>query len=174
MHLIAVVAATLLALPLVAADRATCPMHAEHAAANHAKEVDKRGDEAMGFSHQATKHTFRLFPDGGAIEIRATSEGDNRTIDAIRKRLAEIKKSFSSGDFASPQFIHGKVPDGAGFMKDSAGAIEYRKEEVKGGARLRITTKAPEAIAAVHHFLRFQIDEHRTGDSTAVAPEKER
>ena len=30
----------------------------------------ERGDHAMGFSHERTTHHFRLFKDGGAIEVQ--------------------------------------------------------------------------------------------------------
>jgi hypothetical protein len=32
------------------------------------------------------------------------------------------------------------------------------------GGRLRITTTDTEALKAIHQFLTFQIDDHRTGD----------
>jgi len=32
-----------------------------------------------------------------------------------------------------------------------------------------IATANPKALQAVHEFLRFQIDKHRTGDSTEVS-----
>ena len=43
--------------------------------------------------------------------------------------------------------------------------IEYKFEKTKLGARVRISTKNPEALQAIHDFLRFQIKEHKTGDS---------
>jgi hypothetical protein len=36
------------------------------------------------------------------------------------------------------------------------------------GGRIRITTNNKEALAAVHEFLRFQIADHQTGDSTEI------
>ena len=39
----------------------------------------KRGDQAMGFSREKTTHHFRLFKDGGAIEVVAN---DPRTLPA--------------------------------------------------------------------------------------------
>jgi TusA-related sulfurtransferase len=36
------------------------------------------------------------------------------------------------------------------------------------GARIRISTNTPEAVKAIHKFLRFQIKDHQTGDSGEI------
>ncbi|HEX7151328.1 MAG TPA: hypothetical protein VF618_07550 [Thermoanaerobaculia bacterium] len=138
--------------------------HTQH---QHHAAVDQRGDqpEGMGFSHQKTRHTFRLLKDGGAIEVRAK---DDESLKAVRSHLQEIARLFTAGDFEKPQFIHGRVPDGVDVMKARGTAITYKYEEVERGGRVRITTKDPAALEAVHRFLRFQIEDHRTGDKTAV------
>ena len=48
--------------------------------------------------------------------------------------------------------------------------IRYEYEETERGARVRITTANVEALSAVHEFLRFQIEDHETGDPTEVRP----
>ena len=48
--------------------------------------------------------------------------------------------------------------------------IRYTFEEIEGGGRVRIATSDPAALAAVHDFLRFQIEDHRTGDPLDVTP----
>ena len=140
----------------------SCPQH---------EAMDHRGDAAMGFSHHAATHTFRLFRDGGAIEVRANDANDAKSIDAVRAHLRTVAKSFADGDFAKPQFIHDRLPDGASEMKELRSAITYRYEELKNGARVRIATKDPRALDAVHRFLRFQIEEHDTKGSMNVVPE---
>jgi hypothetical protein len=150
---------TLLLLLLLMAD---CPMHAQHTA------VDSRGDQVMGFSHTATKHTFRLTADGGAIEVRANDAADVENIAAIRNHLREIAAEFSSGTFTKPEEIHARVPDGVEVMKSLGPAVTYQYEEVDRGARVLVTTKDARGREAVHAFLRFQIGDHRMGDSTTV------
>jgi hypothetical protein len=120
----------------------------------------------MGFSHETTRHAFRLEKNGGTIEVTASSADDAKSIAAIREHLQSIAKSFAAGDFAKPMFIHDKMPDGAEMMRTRKDAIRYRYEERPAGARVVITTDDPEARAAIHQFLRFQIAEHRTGDPT--------
>ncbi len=46
--------------------------------------------------------------------------------------------------------------------------IRYEFQSTEGGGRLRITTADAQALAAVHDFLRFQIEDHATGDKTSV------
>jgi hypothetical protein len=65
-------------------------------------------------------------------------------------------------------FIHDAVPPGVETMKRLKDQIVYSAENTSKGAQVRINTNNPEAVKAIHHFLRFQITEHRTGDSMDV------
>jgi hypothetical protein len=152
----------------LAGDPATCPMHAQHTAAAHQEAVDQRGDQVMGFSHENTKHNFKLSEDGGAIEVRANDAADAGSVAAIRSHLQEIAKDFTSGDFAKPKEIHDRVPDGVPAMKELGSRILYLYEEIEQGGRVRIRTGDARGVEAVHQFLQFQIDDHRTGDSAKV------
>jgi len=78
-----------------------CPMH-ENAPDQHAAYVEMRGDHAMGFSHENTKHHFELLSDGGIIEVDANSETDAATRDQIREHLNHIATMFSSNNFEVP------------------------------------------------------------------------
>lgn len=145
--------ATLLLTSAAAAaehDHAHCPMHA----------AAVRGDGVMGFSHEKTKHTFKSLDDGGAIEVRALDAEDAASVALIRKHLSAIAKDFASGDFAKPKAIHAKTPDGATVMAARKALIRYQYSDIENGGRVRITTTDPAALAAVHDFLEFQIDEH--------------
>jgi hypothetical protein len=61
--------------------------------------------------------------------------------------------------------VHDQVPPGVLAMQSRKDQIQYRFEESKLGGRVVITSGDPEALAAVHDFLSFQIREHKTGDS---------
>jgi TusA-related sulfurtransferase len=159
-------------LVMAATDPATCPMHAQHMAAageHHHDDVDHRGDAVMGFSHEKTKHTFRLLDDGGAIEVRANEAADAESIAAIRTHLQEIAKDFATGSYADPEAIHGRVPDGAATMKSLGAAVTFKYEELERGGRVHITTRDAAGIQAIHDFMKFQIDEHHTGDPLEVS-----
>ena len=57
---------------------------------NRHKAVEQRGDHMMGFSHDKTTHHFRLYADGGAIEVTANDPNDADSRDQIRMHLSHI------------------------------------------------------------------------------------
>jgi hypothetical protein len=161
---------------------AACPMHEQHAAdkskageaashnhAGHFDGVNTRGDHAMGFDHLKTTHHFLLFADGGAIDVGANDAQDAASVEQIRSHLRHIAMMFSDGDFSTPMFIHDRVPPGVDAMKRLKAVIAYRYEETERGARVRVSTRNDEARAAIHGFLRFQIEDHQTGDPLEVS-----
>lgn len=137
---------------------------------HRATEVDRRGDQAMGFRHELTSHHFHLLADGGAIEVEAANPADTASKTAIRRHLERIAGLFAQGNFSLPMFIHDTVPPGVEAMQRLKGQITYTAEDTARGAQVRIATSNPEALAAVHEFLRFQIQEHRTGDPLTLSP----
>ena len=156
---------SLFALPLMAQTTTPSPTAAD---AQRAAEVDQRGDEGMGFSHTMTGHHFHLFPDGGSIEVESDSPDDSASKEAIRRHMQKIAGMFAQGDFSRPMFIHDTVPPGVEVMKRLKDQIAYTAENTAKGAQVRIVTGSPEALEAVHEFLRFQIKDHRTNDSLAI------
>ena len=151
-------------LQLPAQDMKSCPMHKEKT--GHQADVEKHGDEAMGFPHDTTTHHFRLLPDGGAIEVTVNDPKDTAGMQAIRSHLNHIVTMFSTGDFSIPMFVHSQTPPGVTEMKDRRAEISYTLEELAAGGRVRITTKNADALNAIHDFLNFQIEDHQTGDTT--------
>lgn len=146
-----------------------CPMNAALQASEHAKGVDSRGDKAMGFSHEATKHHFLLYGDGGAIEVVTNSAKDMANRDMIRTHLKMIAGMFSAGNFELPMFIHKTNVPGTANMKRLRKQIRYTFAELPSGGEVRITTANRRAIEAIHNFLRFQIRDHRTGDTLEIS-----
>lgn len=133
------------------------------------EDMNQRGDRVMGFDHTRTTHHFRLLPDGGAIEITANTAEDNESRDQIRMHLGHIVKMFAAGNFNAPMLIHDQTPPGVPIMKKLKDQITYSFEETPRGATVHISTKNAEALQAIYEFLRFQIKEHKTGDSLEVS-----
>lgn len=125
----------------------------------------------MGFDHTKTTHHFLLSRTGGSIEVAANDADDAASRDAIRGHLSHVAGMFAEGNFEAPMLIHDRVPPGVPTMKRKKAVIEWKYEEIPAGGRVWITTKDPEALAAIHEFLRFQIEDHRTGDPTEVPGE---
>ena len=142
----------------------------DHGAAAHNAEVDQRGDHAMGFSHMKTAHHFGLNRTGGYISADTKDAKDTASRDAIVRHFHHIASAFAQGNFEMPMFVHERVPPGVPEMKRLATSITYSVEETPTGGRVLITTTNAEALAAVHRFLRFQIEDHRTGDPPDVQP----
>ena len=146
-----------------AQDHANCPMAASHARRD---QVDERHDHATGVAHEASVHHFLLAKDGGSIRLEATDPADVEGRDRIREHLQAITRAFASGDFSMPMAIHDQVPPGVEVMKKRKGAIRYSYEPSEKGGEVRISTRDPRALSAVHAFLRFQIRDHGTDDPT--------
>lgn len=159
-------------LRLAAQDMQSCPMHKEHmkATSQHQADVEKHGDEAMGFTHDKTTHHFRLYSDGGAIEVTANDSKDSQNMQAIRSHLTHIATMFANGEFSIPMFVHDQVPPGVPVMTDKREKISYTFEELPTGGRVRIKTANADALKAIHDFLRFQIEDHHTRDTINTGP----
>jgi hypothetical protein len=130
--------------------------------------VHDRGAHVMGFDQDKTVHHFRLHPDGGSIDIAVTDGGDAANRDAIRSHLPHIAQRFGDGNFEAPMLIHATGVPGTKRMAELKSRLRYIYVETAGGGRLDVFTTDADALAAVHEFMRFQIRDHGTGDTTAV------
>ncbi len=160
-----------LMLPVVLTARTQQPPDQHHSHQQDKPRVDgvnERGDHAMGFSHEKTTHHFHVTADGGVIEVTANDPDDAASQAQIRAHLSHIAKLFKEGDFNTPMLIHGEAPAGVRTMKRLTADISYTFETIEFGARVRIATANVEALEAIHEFLRYQIKDHKTGDSLDV------
>lgn len=143
-------------------------LHCQQPADPHHEGVVQRGDQVMGFSHQKTIHHFRLTHDGGTIEADATDSSDTTSRQQIRTHLAHIAQMFRAGNFDAPMLIHARKPPGVPAMKKLRKEIRFEMKETSNGAQVKISSRNQEAIAAIHEFLRFQIQDHQTGDPLSI------
>jgi hypothetical protein len=137
------------------------PQH-DDASMNH------RGDHVMGFDHDKTTHHFALTKNGGVIQVQANDASDLASRDHIRTHLQHIAKAFAAGDFDDPMEVHAQVAPGVPVMKESKTKISYRYDSIDRGGKVVIRSDDVEAVKAVHEYLRFQIQEHKTGDPLTV------
>jgi hypothetical protein len=92
------------------------------------------------------------------------ADHDDVTRDQIRMHLTHIAAMFSANNFEIP-FIHDRVPPGVPVMKERHAAITYAFQPTGRGGKVRVMTQDPKALDAVHASLKYQIQDHRTGDS---------
>jgi hypothetical protein len=132
-----------------------------------------RGEAVMGFDQDKTAHHFRLYEDGGAIEVNVKDAADTTDRDAIRSHLPHIATMFGRGDFDAPMLVHDtKDVPGIAVLSARHDRVSYTYSDTPAGGRVDITSADREALAALHDFLRYQIREHATGDSAVVTAKR--
>jgi len=133
--------------------------------------LQQRGETAMGVDQYTSRHVFEPSPDGGRIVLQrqegegeGEGEADSAGTETIRAHMRTIAAAFSNGDFALPGFVHAtsEVP-GTAVMKKLHAEITYSPRDLPRGGEVLISTKNPQAVAAVHEFLAFQRMDHRAG-----------
>jgi hypothetical protein len=139
--------------------------HAAHAAAagndTAFAALQERGLKAMGVDQYTSTHRFDALDDGGRIELQRDVD-DAAGVTQIREHLQAIAAAFKSGDFSTPAFVHMQQVPGADVMAARRNVITYTFSELPRGGELRITTRDPAALEAIHAFLSFQRSDHRT------------
>lgn len=138
----------------------------------HHQHMNERGEEGMGFSQSTTSHHFLIQSTGGTIQVGVRDSKDMAGRDYIRMHLAHIAKAFANGDFDIPMFVHDTIPPGVSEMKKMRQDISYSFEETSRGGQVLIRTSKPDALAAIHKFLRYQIEEHQTHDPEKLPASK--
>jgi len=124
--------------------------------------LQKRGMRAMGVDQYTSTHRFDALPDGGRIELQRDVD-DPAGVAQIRGHLQEIAKAFAAGDFTTPAFVHMQDVPGTKVMAAKHGVISYTYRELPRGGEVRIVTKDPQALEAIHEFMAFQRQDHRAG-----------
>jgi len=135
---------------------------------DHQTFVNEHGDHVMGFSHEKTTHHFELRYDGGAIDVRANDVKDIESRDQIRGHFQHIAQMFAAGNFNAPMLVHGTNVPGTAEMTKLKDQLHWDLQETPREALLVVTADNKPALDALHAFLRFQIQDHRTGDCPMV------
>lgn len=124
--------------------------------------MQMRGKMAMGVDQYTSTHQFDALPTGGRIELQRNVD-DRAGVAQIRSHLQEIAKAFKSGDFSTPATVHLRQVPGTQVMADRRAAIAYTYRALPRGGEVRIVTKDPTALKAIHEFMAFQRQDHRAG-----------
>src|SRR5216683_2729184 len=97
-----------------------------------------------------------------------TSRGDHAMGFSHETTTHHFRLDKTGGAIDVSVFIHDTTPPGAPVMAKLRGQIRYLYADTPSGAKIQISTANPEALQAIHAFLRFQISDHQTGDSSEV------
>ena len=123
--------------------------------------VQTRGAGVMGVDQDTSVHVFESLADGGRIILERPSAADSSEIRTIRAHVRDIAAQFNRGDFRAPFLVHAQTVPGTESMARLAAAISYAPADRPRGAELRISTRDPAALKAIHEFLAFQRADHR-------------
>lgn len=123
--------------------------------------VQARGRVAMGVDQYTSHHRFESLADGGRITLQRDA-GDTAGVARIRSHMQRIKAAFARGDFALPGLVHARDVPGTAVMAARRSRVSYLTDTLPGGALLRLRTSDPSAITAIHEFLAFQRQDHRS------------
>jgi hypothetical protein len=159
--------AALSSVPRTALSQAHDPGAHRHDSASHPdsafKALQSRGARVMGVDQYTSTHRFEALADGGRIELRRDVD-DSASVRAIREHLQTIARQFAEGDFSASATVHARAVPGTAVMRRRRKSIRYEFGALQRGGELRITTRDPAALRAVHEFLAFQRGDHRTGE----------
>ena len=124
-------------------------------------QVQSRGRLAMGVDQYTSTHRFEPLPDGGRITL-ARDSVDPTGAAQIRAHLEGIAAAFRRGNFTVPGFVHDRDVPGTAIMAARRSRISYTADTVPNGGSLRIRSSDATAISAIHQFLAFQRQDHRS------------
>jgi hypothetical protein len=125
------------------------------------KALQSRGARVMGVDQYTSTHRFEALADGGRIELQRDVD-DSAGVQTIREHLRTVARQFAAGDFSAAATVHARAVPGTAVMRARRRSIRYEFGPLAGGGELRITTRDPVALRAVHEFLAFQRADHRT------------
>jgi hypothetical protein len=145
----------LLAISAIGCSKASNVPQTDTAFAN----LQERGKMAMGVDQYTSTHHFEATSDGGRIELQRDTV-DSLGIAQIRAHMKLIQHAFQSGDFSTPEFVHMRTMPGTDVMKAKKDLITYSYADLPRGGEVRITTKDPDALAAIRQFMAAQQMDH--------------
>ena len=125
--------------------------------------MQTRGAHVMGVDQYTSGHVFEDLPDGGRVVLERDDLADSAAIGTIRAHMREIAASFRAGDFSKPFQVHAQAVPGTAAMRERRAAISYVPIDRARGGEVRITSRDPAAVRAVHEFLTFQRAQHHAG-----------
>lgn len=123
--------------------------------------IQARGHAAMGVDQYTSFHRFESLPDGGRISLQRDPR-DTSGVVQIRSHMRRIETAFARGDFTLPGLVHDRDVPGTAVMGAHQSRISYVADTLPGGGELRLRTSDPSALEAIHQFLAFQRQDHRS------------
>jgi hypothetical protein len=132
------------------------------------QEMNSRFSKAVGVPLDKFILHYYLVKNGGVVELAAKDPSDTSTIEAIQKYLQGQKELWEKGKETVVTDIHGKFPEPAATMKKLRNEITFYMAKTDAGGVLRMFSINDQARVAIQDYMKFEISEHKTGDSPTV------
>jgi hypothetical protein len=127
-------------------------------------DINARFSKSLGTDANRIFQHYYLVKNGGVIEFTAKDPADNASVAAVQKYLATQKDLFEKGKNEGDADVHGKIADGVPVLKKLRNEITFFTVKNEDGAVLRMFSTNDQARQAIQDFIKFQINEHKTGD----------
>ena len=131
-------------------------------------EMNARFSKALGVPLDKVTLHFYLVKNGGVIELTAKDPNDTATINALQKYLQTQKDLWEKGKETAVTDVHGKFPESAATMRRLRNEITFYMAKTDNGGVLRMFSINEQARNAIQEYFKFEIAEHKTGDSPTV------
>ena len=115
----------------------------------------------MGVDQYTSAHQFEPLPDGGRIILERVSD-DSAGAAQIQRHMQTIALAFAAGNFKVPGFVHDREVPGTAVMAKRRARITYSVAPLPRGGQLRLRSDDSAAVTAIHEFLLFQRQDHRS------------
>jgi len=126
-----------------------------------------RVNKVSGFDSERVVRHFYILKNGGAIEVSAKDPNDEATVKAVQVYLKKESDLWTKGNFENQTAIYGRLPEGTPQLKKMRDEVTFEAVREDNGGVLRMFTVNPQARSAIYDYLRFQIDQLKTGDPTS-------
>ena len=127
--------------------------------------------EPIQYDRHRVVHHFYLYPDGGMMTLAVTDPSDTETRKAVRAFVQRVSQLMAVGDLAKLRKQFGEGVPGLDRIAEARGrkaTITVRSSTPDEGSTIIFSTTDRGALQGLHEFLRFQIEDLKTGDSPEV------
>ena len=128
------------------------------------QEISARLSRALGVPVDRITLHFYLVKAGGVTEITAKDPQDAAAVAAIQKYLQNQKELWEKGKDPVVE-VHSKPPESVATLRKMRNEITFYVAKTDTGGVLRMFSINDQARTAIQDFMRFEIAEHKTGDS---------
>jgi hypothetical protein len=121
-----------------------------------AQDSEQRPAADPGAAHRELLlgHHVLLYEDGGAVDVTVTGAGGDASLRAVRRYAQDLAGGLMVGNFAAPPLRDAAPAPAVVAVRRLNHRIAYQYEATPAGGRVRMATRDPAALDALHTFLR--------------------